>query len=628
MENIEIAWIFRELADLVEISGDNPFKARAYQAAAHTIENLPVPLAQLEGEGKLREIPGVGEAIAKKIGEILATGTVSLLERLREQIPPGLIEITAIPGVGPKLAHTFYNELGITTVAQLYEAARAHRLRELRGGGVKLEQKILRGIEFLESRRGEAASMSLPGLGDTGPSIPLGMALPIAEEMREQLATTGAVERIEIAGSLRRRREMIGDVDLLAASNAPERVMALFLKMPQVWKVLAQGPTRASILTRAGIQVDLRVVAPREFAAAWQYFTGSREHNVKLRHLARQKGLKLNEYGLFYADGEAPDAPGAPGALSAGASRQPVAGEPVAGVEAEADLYNRLGLSYIEPELREDRGEIEAAAEGALPDLVELGDLRGDLHVHSTASDGVATLEQLVAAAGALGYEYLGICDHSKSLAIAHGLTAERLARQGELIREFNDKKAAEAAKAFNTAQAASASPVRLLRGIEVDILADGRLDFPDEILAELDLVVASVHSGFKQDGGTMTRRIEAALKNPHVDILGHPTGRMLGRRPPYQVDMEFVIETAARTGTVLEINASPERLDLNDTLTRKAVEHGVMVAINSDAHSLEQFNHYPLYGVEVARRGWATSHDVLNALPYRELLKRFSRRR
>ncbi len=616
MENIEVAWIFRELADLVEISGDNPFKARAYRAAAHTIENLPVPLAQLEAEGKLREIPGVGEAIAKKIGEILATGTVSLLERLRKQIPPGLIEITAIPGVGPKLAHTFYNELGIATTAQLREAAGAHRLRELRGVGVKLEQKILRGIEFLESRRGEAASLSLPGLGDTGPSIPLGMALPIAEEMREQMATTGAVERIEIAGSLRRRREMIGDVDLLAASNAPERVMELFLKMPQVWKVLAQGPARASVLTRAGIQVDLRVVAPQEFAAAWQYFTGSAEHNVKLRHMARQKGFKLNEYGLFYTDGEAPDAAGGM------ASRQPGAGDPVDGIESEADLYNWLGLSYIEPELREDRGEIEAAAEGALPDLVELKDLRGDLHVHSTASDGVATLEQLVATAEARGYDYLGICDHSKSLAIAHGLTAERLAQQGELIRKFNDKKAAEAAKAV------SASPVRLLHGIEVDILADGRLDFPDEILAELDLVVASVHSGFKQDGRTMTGRIEAALKNPCVDILGHPTGRMLGRRPPYQVDMELVIETAARTGTILEINASPERLDLNDILTRKAVEHGVMVAINSDAHSLEQFEYYPLYGVEVARRGWATSHDVLNALPYRELVKRLSRRR
>ncbi len=610
MENIEVAWIFRELADLVEISGDNPFKARAYRAAAHTIENLPVPLAQLKAEGKLREIPGVGEAIAKKIGEILATGTVSLLERLRKQIPPGLLEITAIPGVGPKLAHTFYNELGIATIAQLREAVGAHRLRELRGVGVKLEQKILRGIEFLESRRGGAASLSLPGLGDTGPSIPLGMALPIAEEMREQLATTGAMERIEIAGSLRRRREMIGDVDLLAASNAPERVMELFLKMPQVWKALAQGPTKASVLTRTGIQVDLRVVAPREFAAAWQYFTGSKEHNVKLRHLARQKGLKLNEYGLFYTDGEALDAPG---------------------IEVEADLYNRLGLSYIEPELREDRGEIEAAAEGALPDLLELGDLRGDLHVHSTASDGVATLEQLVAAAEARGYEYLGICDHSKALAIAHGLTAERLARQGELIREFNDQKAVEAAGAAETAstsRAAGASPVRLLHGIEVDILADGRLDFPDEILAELDLVVASVHSGFKQDGRTMTRRIEAVLKNPHVDILGHPTGRMLGRRPPYQVDMELVIETAARTGTVLEINASPERLDLNDILARKAVEQGVMVAINSDAHSLEQFRQYPLYGVEVARRGWATSNDVLNTLPYNELLKILSRRR
>ncbi|MGE5576552.1 MAG: DNA polymerase/3'-5' exonuclease PolX [Syntrophothermus sp.] len=607
MENIEVAWVFRELADLVEISGDNPFKARAYRAAAHAIEALPAPLAQLEAEGKLREIPGVGEAIAKKINEILATGTSALLERLRAQIPPGVIEMTAIPGVGPKLAHTFYHELGISTIPQLYEAAKARRLRELRGVGVKLEQKILRGIEFLESRgiaHREGGPLPLPGFGDPSPAIPLGVALPIAEEIRAELARVSVVARVEIAGSLRRRREMIGDVDLLAASEAPERVMELFLKMPQVWKVLAQGPTRASVLTRAGIQLDLRVVAPHEFAAAWQYFTGSAQHNVKLRHLARQRGYKLNEYGLFRADSDSDGARGNPAGNAPGDRGRDE-------INSEADLYRRLGLAYIEPELREGRGEIEAAAQGALPELVELGDLRGDLHVHSTASDGIATLEQLLSAAEARGYEYLGICDHSRSLAIAHGLTAERLGQQGEVIKEFNAR-----------------AGVRLLRGIEVDILSDGRLDFPDEILAELDLVVASVHSGFKQDGQTMNRRIEAALKNPHVDILGHPSGRMLGRRPPYQVDLDFVIETAARTGTVLEINASPERLDLNDIMTQKAVEHGVMVAINSDAHSLEQFNNYPSYGVAVARRGWATAENVLNTLTYRELLKRLSRRR
>ncbi|MDI3280643.1 MAG: DNA polymerase/3'-5' exonuclease PolX [Bacillota bacterium] len=571
MKNYEVVWILEEIADLLELAGENPFKARAYRRAARSLEALDRPIGELVAEGSLREVPGVGEAIAGKIAELVTTGRLAYLERLRAQVPPGLKEMLAIPGVGPRLARLFYEELKIDSIAALEEAARAQRLRELRGVGAKVELNILQGIQRLRERPAR---------------VPLGVVLPIGEEIRAALAGLPGVRRAELAGSARRRRDTVGDLDFLVAAEDAAPVMAFFTRLPVGDEVLAQGEKKASVLHRGGFQMDLRVVRPEEFAPAWLYFTGSKEHNIRLRGLAQEKGYKLNEYGLFALPEEKP-----------------------VPAESEADLYRALGLPFIEPELREDRGEIEAARAGALPVLIERRELRGDLHVHSRWSDGTAALKDLKAAAAARGYEYLAICDHSKSLGIARGLDVQRLRAQWEEIDALNAR-----------------GGVRLLKGVEVDILADGRLDLPDEVLAELDVVVASVHTGLKQEAEQLWRRVEGALRNPHVDILAHPSGRLLGQREASALDLERVIALAAETGTALEINSFPDRLDLTDLMARRAAEAGVALVINTDAHAVDQLD-YIEYGVATARRGWIGARHVLNTLPLTELLARLERK-
>lgn len=572
IENIEVAWIMSEIADLLELKGESVFKIRAYRKAAKAIANLATDLAVLLDEKQLESVPGIGKAIAAKIEELLKTGKIKYYENLKSEVPIGLLEIITIPGVGPKLAQQLYQKQGITSVDELEAAAKAKKIRGLPGVGNKTEQNILHGIEMLRS-----------GVGRTT----LGIADALARSFLGFLQVVPGVEYSGAAGSIRRMKESIGDIDLVVGAHEPGRVIELFVKHPQVKRILSQGETKASIVTRMGVQIDLMVVAPEQYWSALHHFTGSREHNVRLRELAHKKGLKINEYGVFLREDD---------------SLLPLAGE--------ADIYTHLGLPYIPPELREDLGEIEAALAGNLPDLVQQTDIKGDLHLHSDWSDGVNTIEQIIGRASELGYEYIAITDHSKSLGIARGLSAERLAMQGEYIRELNER----------------TTDLEILSGIEVDILANGDLDYPDGLLAEKDVVIASVHSGFKQDQAKLTGRVVAAMKNKHVDIIAHPTGRLIGRRDAYTIDMEAVFEAAAKYGTVLEINSSPDRLDLRDTYVRRASEMGIKICINTDAHDINRLDEMK-YGVATARRGWLSKEDVVNTMDVHELRRFLARR-
>lgn len=567
IENIEVAWIMGEIADLLELQGESVFKIRAYQKAAKVIANLATDLTVLVVEKKLETVPGIGKAIAAKIEELFKTGSIKYYENLKNEVPPGLLEIITIPGVGAKMAQDLYQKLGISTIDELEAAARGKKIRELPGLGNKTELNILRGIDMLRT-----------GVGRTT----LGIADAIARAFTGFLRTLPGVENAAAAGSTRRMKESIGDIDLVVGSSEPDRVIDIFVKHPQVKKVLGQGETKASIVTLMGIQIDLMVVAPNQFWSALHHFTGSKEHNVRLREMAHKKGLKINEYGVFVRDNN---------------QLLPVTGE--------AEIYAHLGLPYIPPELREDSGEIEAAENGVLPELVEQSDIKGDLHLHSNWSDGVNSIEQIAGKAVEMGYEYIAITDHSKSLGIARGLSVERLVEQGEFIKELGN----------------SQESLKIFSGIEADILASGDLDYPDEILAAKDVVVASIHSGFKQDGAKLTGRMISAMKNEHVDIIAHPTGRLIGRRDPYGVNMDEVFAAAIKYGTALEINASPDRLDLNDIYVRKAKELGIKICIDTDAHDIVRMDEMK-YGVGVARRGWLEKDDIINTMSTERLGK------
>lgn len=570
VHNADIAALFQEIADRLEIQGANPFRIRAYRNAARTLGELPQEArALLENGEDLTRLPGIGDDLAAKVQEIVTTGRSSLLERLRRELPPAVTELLQIPGLGPKRVKALYHDLEVQTVEQLYRAARDGRIRALPGFGEKTELNILQAVEahVSQARR-----------------FKLAVAAQYADALSAFLQAIPGVEQVTVAGSFRRMRETVGDLDILVTAAAGSPVMQRFTAYDEVAEVLSAGSTRASVVLKSGLQVDLRVVDAQCYGAALCYFTGSKAHNIAIRRIAQQHGLKINEYGVFHGE-------------------QRIAGED------EASVYNSVGLPFIAPELREDRGEIEAAHGGRLPDLVEFADLRGDLHAHTRATDGHDSLREMALAAKALGLEYLAITEHSRHLTVAHGLDPLRLARQCEEIDRLN----------------AELDGMTLLKGIEVDILEEGSLDLPDDVLGRLDLVVGAVHSQFHLSRAKQTARILRAMDHPHFTMLAHPSGRLIDRREPYDVDMLRIIRHARDRGCFLELNAHPDRLDLLDSHCQMAKQEGVLVSINSDAHSRFDFSNLK-YGVGQARRGWLEKADVLNTRPLaalRRLLKR-----
>jgi len=563
MRNLEIASIYNQIADLLEIQAANPFRVRAYRRAATSLENLTDNVEVLVRQGKLREIPGVGDDLARKIIEYVDTGKMEFFENLKKEVPPGLVQLVNIPSVGPKTAKSIYDKFKVQSIEELAELCNTGKLLTVPGFKKKTSDNILRGIEIFKNRKGNYL---------------LGRAKPIADQICAYLS--GHADRVSFAGSLRRMKEIVHDVDILAASTNPEATMQAFLKMPAVKEILAQGGTKASVRVDEDLQIDLRVIEAKSWGAAMHYFTGSKAHNIRMRERAIKMGLKLNEYGLFDANDKS-----------------------VAGV-TEEEIFEKLGLPYIPPVLREDLGEMEAAAKGALPRLVEQRDIQGDLHMHTTWSDGKYSVEEMVEASRKRGYKYVAITDHSKSLGVAGGLSDTDLM--------------------LHTTQAhavgARYKDIRVLAGTEVDIRQDGTLDYPDELLAKLDFVVASVHSGFRQDRASLTARIVKAMQNPHVRVIGHPTERLLGDRDAYDIDFDEIMTQAALTRTCLEVNSNFHRLDLSDVLCRKAREKGVHIIISTDSHNYDDLLNLP-YGVATAQRGWMEKDRVLNAQPVEELL-------
>ncbi len=560
IHNADIAAIFEEIADLIEIQGANPFRVRAYRNAARTVGEFGRDLAALIARGQeLPKIPGIGEDLTRKIHEIATTGRSSFLERLHKELPETITELLHIQGLGPKKVKALYDQLRVDSLEDLRAAAQSGRIRELPGFGEKTEQHIL---EALAVRADGTRRFKRP------------VAAQYAESLAAALRRVPGVARVEIAGSYRRCRETVGDIDLLVTTPDSAPVMARFTGYDEVAEVLSQGETRASVVLKCGLQVDLRVVPEASYGAALAYFTGSRAHNIVLRKRAQARGLKLNEYGVFR-------------------------GERVIAGDTEESVYNALGLPWIPPELREDRGEVEWAEGSALPELVTRADLKGDLHCHSKATDGANTLREMAEAARARGLEYLAITEHSQRLRMVHGLDSARLLKQMDEIDRLN----------------AELTGIVLLKGIEVDILEDGRLDLTDDVLGRLDLVIGAVHSQFDLPAAKQTARLLRAMDHPHFTLLAHPTTRELDRRPPMEADWLRVIRHARERGCFLELDSQPDRLDLLDTWCRVAKEEGVLVAIDSDAHSVHDFDDL-IWGIGQARRGWLTAADVLNTRP------------
>lgn len=564
VHNEDIAAAFDEIADLLALEEANPFRVRAYRTAARNIRGLDRELAQsVAADEDLTKLPGIGKDLAARIKEIVRTGHAATLDQLHKEVPAGLEALLKIPGLGPKRVKALYDTLHIKTPKQLEQAARSGRLQQLPGFGAKTAQRIL---QTIAAHRGEEKRF----LHRT--------ASQFAEPLVEYLKSAPGVSEVVVAGSYRRGLDTVGDLDILATANNTDAVMQHFVDYEDVHDVVSKGSTRSTVYLRNGLQVDLRVVEKKAFGAALQYFTGSKAHNIALRRLGQKRGLKINEYGVFKGE-------------------KRIAGE------TEASVFKSVGLPWIPPELREERGEIEAARAGKLPKLVELKDLRGDLHVHTKATDGHNSLREMAEAARERNLEYLAITEHSRRLTVAHGLDVKRLRRQMEDIDALN----------------ASLRGITILKGIEVDILEDGALDLPNDVLGELDLVIGAVHSQFKLTRAKQTRRILKAMDHPHFTILAHPSGRLIDQREPYDVDMLKVIRHARARGCYLELNAHPERLDLLDTHCQLAKEEGVRVAISSDAHSVQDYGNLR-YGVGQARRGWLARDDVLNTRPLKEL--------
>ena len=581
MNKNEIAEVLEEIGVLMELKGENPFKIRAYGAGARVLESIETDeFERLVAEGKLDSVKGIGDALAQKIGELHATGSLAFFEKLKASIAPGLVEMLEVPGLGAKKIKAIHEKLGVDTIDGLAQACAEGRVAELAGFGEKSQQKIAEGIR----NRAAYGKRHLWWLANE-------VAQPIVEGLRNR----PEVVRAEAAGSLRRGMETVGDLDFIVASLDPAPVMTWFCELPEVKEVTARGETKSSVRFESGLQADLRIVPPAQFVFALHHFTGSKDHNVAMRQRALERGLSLSEWGLVPAEGEGT----AKDKAERGESRT---------VADEAALFGELGLAFVPPALREGLGEIETAEQGELPRLIEVGDLRGAFHNHTTASDGRNTLAEMTAAAEALGWDYLGIADHSKASFQANGLNEERLLKQIEEIHSLN------ASGRFKT---------HVFTGSEVDILTDGRLDFADDVLAQLDYVVASVHNAFSQSEEEMTRRIIRAIENPHVTMLGHATGRILLRREPYKVDLAKVIDAAIATGTIIELNASPWRLDLDWRLWRRAAERGLLCAINPDAHECDGLQHVAA-GVNAARKGWLQAKHVLNTRSLEEVKARF----
>jgi DNA polymerase (family 10) len=569
VHNAEIAAMFDQAAELLEIKGDNPFRTRAYRRAARVVEGLPKSVSTLlKGGEDLSELPGIGKDLAGKIAEIAATGKFKLLESLKRELPGQLGEIAALPGLGPKRVKLLYDKLHVSSLEDLRRVLRQGRLGEIKGFGPVIEQKLRAALQK--------------------PVAEKRFKLPIAEAEADALLKylrQGLKDgELVVAGSYRRRRETVGDLDILVAARDTGGVGDRLTKYENVADVLAHGPTRTAVVLRSGIQVDLRVVPARSFGAALLYFTGSKAHNIALRGLANDRGWKLNEYGLF-------------------SGKRSIAGA------TEQQVYGRLGLPYIAPELREDRGEVMLAQKNMLPKLLQFADIRGDLHVHTNWTDGTASIEEMVRAAKAKGYAYVAITDHSRHVTVAHGMDAARLLKQLDEIERINEK----------------VSGINVLKGIELDILADGKLDLPDKVLSRLDLVIAAVHYKFDMSRAAQTDRIIRAMDNSHVSIIAHPTGRLIGERDAYAINVERLIEAAHERGCALELNAQPERLDLSDIHVQAAKAGGVKIAISTDAHAPAALD-FMRYGVDQARRGWLEADDVINTRPLDKLKKLLKR--
>ena len=564
--NLEIARIFAQIADMLEIQQESTFRVNAYRKGTRALESLGEDVVAIAARGELRKIGGIGASLAEKIEEYLTTGTIAYYDELRQAVPPGLSELMTIPEVGPKTALLLYQHLRIADVNALEQAARAGKIRALPRMGARIEQNILQGIE---RRRQQTARQ------------PIGVVLPQAQAVVEALAGVPGAEALSVAGSLRRWRDTIADIDIVVATTAADAVMETFVQLPQVARVLSRGATLSNVLLGVtGVQCDVRAVEPQAYGAALQYFTGSKDHNVQVREMAVRRGLRINEYGVFR-----------------------VADEQRLGGRREEEVYAALELPWIPPEIREGRGEVELARRGALPTLVALVDIRGDLHMHTTWSDGDDTVEMMARGAQARGYEYIAITDHSRSLKFAGGVSVEDLRDHADTVRAVGDR-----------------IGLHILMGSEVDILADGSLDYPDEVLQRLDLVIGSVHSRLRMTPEEMTRRVIRAMENLHLDVLGHPTGRMIGQREPFELDLEAVVEAARRTGTVLEINAYPDRLDLKDTHVRLARDRGALFEIGTDSHRQDHLRTME-YGIGTARRGWVEPAGVINTWPLPRLL-------
>jgi DNA polymerase (family 10) len=564
--NQTVGDLLDEISELLELKGESSFRIRAYENAARAIRNMTSDVVDMTERHALQEIPGVGDALAKKIEEFVLTGRMEYVEGLRSEFPSGVRALMKIPGVGPKMAARAYQELGTETLGALEEAARDGTLAALPRMGQKTADNLLRAIE--RAKQQESAR------------TPIGDVLPFVSSVLGLLHGQEFVHNITVAGSLRRFNDTIKDVDIIGTSPEPERAFDLFMTIPGISQVVARGPTKLSVLTARGLQVDFRIVPDEAYGSLLQHFTGSKAHNVQLREYAVRRGQSLSEYGIVDVESGA---------------RQPYADE--------ISFYAALDLPWIPPEMREGTGELEAALARSLPEVVSSEDIRGDLHLHTNWSDGRSKLEEMVASAEGLGHEYIAITDHSPSR--PGGLNAERLAAQRIELDEARRRH----------------PNIRVLHGIEVDIKTNGTLDLPNDVLADLDWVVASAHSAFNMDAKEMAHRLVSAIRSPHVDCIGHLTGRLLGRRPPYDLDLDAVFQAAADTGTVIEINASPKRLDIKDTYVRRAIEMGIVIAINTDAHDIGQLSQME-FGVRVARRGWAEACNVINTWPIEDVLQ------